>query len=79
MDHLQGIRRFFCVALFAAMPIFAQTGLGVVTGTVQDSTGAAVPSAQLKLTEAGTNVMREATSNSAGIHYFGSVALVTMC
>ncbi|MEO8657898.1 MAG: TonB-dependent receptor [Bryobacteraceae bacterium] len=57
------------------MPIFAQTGLGVVTGTVQDSTGAAVPSAQLKLTEAGTNVMREATSNSAGIHYFGSVAL----
>lgn len=75
MPYLQSIRNVCLVGFLAASAVYAQTGVGVVNGTVQDSSGASVPNARLKLTETGKNVTREAVTNSSGIHYFGSVAL----
>lgn len=73
--YLQTIRKLGYVLFLSAATLFGQTGLGVVNGTVQDSSGAAVPGAKVKLTETATNVTREAVTNSAGIHYFGGVLL----
>ncbi|HJZ96192.1 MAG TPA: TonB-dependent receptor [Candidatus Solibacter sp.] len=53
----------------------AQTGLGVVRGTVQDASKAVIPNAKVTLTNTATGVGRVADTNAAGIFYFGSAAL----
>ena len=55
-------RYLMLVFLLLAVPTFAQSGKGVITGTVVDTAGAAVPSAQLRLEPLG--VM--GTSSSEG-------------
>jgi hypothetical protein len=55
------------------IPVAAQTGLGTVTGTVQDASKAAVPRATVTLTNTATGVARTAEANSSGIYYFGGV------
>ena len=52
----------FCAAVTAS----AQTVQGVVTGTVYDATGAAIPKASLKLTNDGTGVTQNDTSGTDG-------------
>jgi len=61
-----------CAALLPAL-LPAQSGTGVVRGTVQDATRSAVPNAKLTLTHSNTNIPRSAVSSEAGIFYFGSV------
>jgi hypothetical protein len=61
-------------ALLAA-PLGAQTGLGVVRGTVQDASNAVVLGAQVTLTNTATGVIRGGTTNSAGIFYFDAVLI----
>jgi len=58
-----------------ALPVAAQTGLGVVRGTVQDASKAVIPNAKVTLTNTATGVGRVADTNAAGIFYFGSAAL----
>lgn len=68
-------RSVFAVALvlgLAAAPMFAQT-LGEVTGRVVDSSGAAVPDANIAITNAATNVARSTVSNSSGDYTFPSL------
>jgi hypothetical protein len=48
----------------------AQTVQGVVTGTVFDGTGAAVPKASINLSNVGTSVAQSATSGSDGSYRF---------
>jgi len=60
--------------LFAAIA-FGQTGLGVVKGTVVDSTGASVPGATLTLTHAETGVVRESQSNEVGSYQFSALQI----
>ena len=62
---------FFALAL--ALPLAAQTGNGVVQGTVLDATKAAVPNAKATLSNSNTGVTRTAEANNAGVYYFGSV------
>lgn len=64
------------IALLAASlfaPLFAQTGAGIVHGTVLDQSQAAVTGAVLKLTNADTNIVHSATTSTGGDYYFGSV------
>src|SRR2546427_777382 len=62
-------------ALALALPVVAQTGLGVVHGLVQDSSKAVIPNAKVTLSNTATGVAQTAETNSAGIYYFGSVPI----
>ena len=67
--------RAWCVLVLVALPLAGQTGLGVVRGTVQDSTKSVMPNAKVSLTNTATGVAQESQTNSAGIYYFGSVQI----
>ena len=54
--------------LFATRTVFGQGNLGAITGTVQDSSGAAVPELALTMTNVETGVKWTATTSSAGYY-----------
>src|SRR5258708_28593344 len=68
-------RRFFLALAFVVLPMAAQTGLGVVSGTVQDSSKSVIPNAKVTLTNTATGVGRDTLTNAAGIYYFGAVQI----
>ncbi len=51
----------------------AQTVQGVVTGTISDPASAAVPGAEVTLTNEGTGVVQRDTSGSSGVYRFSLV------
>jgi hypothetical protein len=53
--------------------LYAQTGTGVFRGTVQDSTGAVMPAAQVTLTNVETQAVRATTANELGYYYLPSL------
>ncbi len=57
----------------AASMALAQTGIGVVKGTVKDATGALVPGVKLTITNSGTNQARGGVSNDTGSYYLTSL------
>src|ERR1700754_1249249 len=64
---------FFLIALLfvALCPslLYAQTaGEGTLTGTVTDSTGAAIPNATVTATNIATNVSSQRTTSSSGLY-----------
>jgi hypothetical protein len=54
--------------------LMAQTSLGGIKGTVQDSTGAVVPGQEIKLVNQDTNQTRTTVSTEAGLYTLPSVA-----
>lgn len=68
-------RNLAFASLLFTMPIAAQTGLGVVRGTVQDSSKAIIPNVKVTLTNTATGVMQQSQTNVDGIYYFGSVQI----
>ena len=72
---LRSLREFACVLVLIALPLGAQTGLGIVRGTVQDASKAVVPNAKVSLTNTATGVVRLGETNTDGIYYFGSVPI----
>src|SRR5579864_2318527 len=73
--YLRCARKFWLMFAMAVVPLAAQTGLGVVRGTVQDSSKAVIPNGKVTLTNTATGVAQTAQTNSAGIYYFGSVQI----
>src|SRR5438876_407125 len=65
--------RCLVLAALLAGALWAQTGSGVVKGTVTDSSKAVIPSAKLVLTNQETNISRQATSSPEGTYYFGEI------
>jgi hypothetical protein len=69
------------LALFAmlafAIPSFAQTFRGAINGTVTDSTGAVVPSAQITAVDTATNLSYSAVSTSSGEFSFSNLPIGT--
>jgi hypothetical protein len=53
----------------------AQTGLGTISGTVQDQSEAAVPGAQVTITNTETGLARSAQTSQVGLYYFGALPL----
>jgi hypothetical protein len=51
----------------------AQTGQGVITGTVTDPSGASVPNAEVTITNAGTDVQQKTTTGTDGSYRFSLV------
>jgi outer membrane receptor protein involved in Fe transport len=55
--------------------LMAQTSRGTLTGIVSDTTGAVVNGATVTITQQGTGVRRQTTTNSVGIYRFDAVDL----
>jgi hypothetical protein len=55
------------------MPLCAQTGNGIVQGTVLDATKAMVPGAKANLISNQTGVVRTTVTSNAGGYYFGAI------
>ena len=69
------VKLFSLVAVLAAAPIFAQSGLGSITGTVQDSSGGLVAGASVRLTHDATQSVRTTTATDAGLFTFPALVV----
>ena len=67
------IRIILALLLASGLPLLAQQGTGSISGTVTDALGAAVPAADVKITNTGTNAVSQAATNESG--YFTVPAL----
>src|SRR5690348_4616078 len=63
----------FAVALSAALPMGAQVLYGSLTGSVQDSAGAVVPGAAVKVRNADTSQEFTTQTNDAGGYTFSNL------
>ena len=76
--NLSGTMRWFFIAMAFAGLLCARhalgQGLGRINGTVTDTTGAAVSSAQITVTNTGTQQTVTTTSDGAGVYSFPSLA-----
>ena len=73
--NLKKLITLFCalaVSVFTSAA-FAQGGSAVLSGTVTDPTGAAVPAAHITLTNVDTNLVLPAESNASGLYRFPTV------
>src|SRR5438876_12303297 len=73
LAYLPSFRKFILTLFALSLPLAAQSGLGIVTGTVTDPSKATVPKASVSLTETARGVVRVSTTNDSGLYYFGSV------
>lgn len=64
-----------CLSFTFAPQLFAQADQGTITGVVTDSTGAALPSAQVTLTDTNTGLALQTKSNGGGIYIFSPVKI----
>ena len=62
-----------CVCLFLASPAFSQVDQGAITGTVVDSTGAVIASAQVTLTNTDNGLVLRTETDSGGVYTFSPV------
>src|SRR4029079_19208513 len=63
--------KLFCAALLAMLSVslvLGQSDRGTITGTVIDSTGAAVPGASVTVTNTATNANSAAVTTSDGVY-----------
>ncbi len=67
--------RIALAVLLSCVYAFAQGTTSRVVGLVQDSTGAVVPNAKVKLTNEGTNVSFQTATSSAGTYQFEAVQI----
>ena len=77
MPHWGMLRISWLISVSLALiaTAYAQTSRGTVTGTVLDSSGAAVARASIALTSRGTGVRLTTGSNEAGVYRFDAVDL----
>lgn len=61
------------IAVAFALPLAAQSGLGVVHGTVTDQSHAVIPGAKVTLLNLATGVSQFAETTEVGAYYFGSL------
>ena len=68
---MRGTKQLLWLLLFilvASQTTFAQTVVGRISGTVQDSNGANVPNASVKVTNSANNLERTATADENGFY-----------
>src|SRR5690242_2861104 len=66
-------QRFLTVLLLSASLAFSQGTTSLVTGTVQDASGALVPNASVKLINEATRVTFTTATSAAGTYVFEAV------
>ena len=70
---LIGLALCFCVTLIFSSPLSAQTTYGSITGTLTDTSGAAITDAQVTLTNPDTGEKRTETTGVDGLYSFVNV------
>src|ERR1035441_6708393 len=65
MSNLRRLWMLVIVCLLGAGAAFAQVNRGSITGIVSDQTGAVVPDVAITITNVGTGVANNVTSNSS--------------
>ncbi|MBV9223223.1 MAG: carboxypeptidase regulatory-like domain-containing protein, partial [Acidobacteriaceae bacterium] len=63
------VYRFLTIATISSLPAFAQ-GVGEITGTVSDPSGAAIVGATVVVINTGTSAERTVKTNDSGIYDF---------
>ena len=63
----------FALFLISAAALLAQTGTGVVRGTVQDNSRSIISNAKVGLLNRQMNTMQAATTSAEGLFQFGSL------
>jgi hypothetical protein len=74
--NIQKLRRLFvCVLamLVFSLSALAQGGSAVLSGTIADPTGAAIPGVHITVTNVDTNLVLNADANASGLYRFPSV------
>lgn len=71
--NFKRLARAIPVALSFCALAFAQSGNGIVKGTILDATGATVGGAAIRLTNTETNVVRNTVAGDGGLYYFGEI------
>ena len=64
------ILKAFALSVAIALSLLAQANLATVTGIVADDTGAVIPGATVKVTNVGTNNVRELSTGAEGAYTF---------
>jgi len=75
-DSLQLAAILLALMFFSGAPLSrsrAQTLKGTILGTITDSSRAVIPSAQVLLTEVGTNFRRTEITNDSGFYVFANL------
>jgi len=65
------VRTAFFLTIAGLLPtdsLLAQSGAGLIQGTIQDATGAALPGGTVKVVNQTTGVMIETTANKVGFY-----------
>ncbi|MCU1324124.1 MAG: TonB-dependent receptor [Acidobacteriaceae bacterium] len=68
------MKKLIFLLLLISAPIFGQTDRGSLTGTVTDTTGARVASANIRVISIATNVDRTSKTNGEGVFSISSLA-----
>lgn len=75
---MRGVHLLIAAVLAAGFcPIFAQTDRGTIEGLVTDTTGAAVPNAQIQVVQIETNATFQFASNDLGRYFAANLPLGT--
>src|ERR1700744_2985394 len=61
--------------LLCARPATGQLDQGTITGVIQDPTGAAIPNADVTLTDNDTGLVLKAKSDGSGIYSFSPIKI----
>jgi hypothetical protein len=63
---MRTVRMFLLLALVAWLPVHGQTLYGSLSGTITDSSGAAVPNAKVEARNEGTGIVKSMTTDDRG-------------
>jgi hypothetical protein len=75
ITRLSVVSALFCIVMLSAFSASAQVDEGAITGTVTDTTGAAVPNASVTLTNTDVGLVTQSTTNSAGEYTFQPIRI----
>jgi hypothetical protein len=62
-----------CLATGLTGPVWAQSDLSTITGTVKDGSGGAVPTAKVSVTNEKTGVTRDTSTNDSGVYTVSNI------
>jgi len=66
--HASRFRYLICLLILAGYPVLAQDATGRIAGTVSDASGGIVPNATVTVTNTGTGVARQTTTDKQGYY-----------